>query len=289
MATTAGANRLSPGQCATLACLLEVTAPKVGNVHRGADFDDLTFADFAVSAVAIAPAMEVAEQRGIGRTVLEAVAATRGVVETNTNLGIVLLLAPLATVPRDQVLTTAGLHAQLAAQTAEDCRLVYEAIRLARPGGLGEVSAMDVAREPPADLLAAMRAAADRDLVARQYAEDFRLVLEEALPLLVSGHQRGWPLTSAIVQTHLQLLERYPDSLIARKCGPEAARRVSAMAGHVLAAGSPGDESYFEAVADFDFWLRADGHRRNPGTTADLVAAALFAGLRDQQLSPPYR
>ncbi len=287
--TSTVANPLSVGQCATLACLLEATAPKVGNVHRGADFDDLTFHDFSTSAVAIAPAMEAAAERGIGRTVLDAIAATRSVVDTNTNLGIVLLLAPLAAVPRDQPLTTASVKGVLAGLTPDDCRLVYEAIRLAQPGGLGKTAEMDVQDDPPQCLLAAMRAAADRDLVARQYAKDFALVLDETLPSLVAGRQRGWSLTEAIVHTHLQLLARYADSLILRKGGAELANQVSAIARQVLEAGSPGDESYFAAVADFDFWLRADGNRRNPGTTADLLAAALFAGLRDGLLLPPYR
>ncbi|HEX5103571.1 MAG TPA: triphosphoribosyl-dephospho-CoA synthase [Pirellulaceae bacterium] len=289
MSLDSSTQRLSLGQCATLACLLEATAPKAGNVHRGADFDDLTFHDFAASAVAIAPVIDAAAQRGIGRTILDAISATRALVATNTNLGIVLLLAPLAAIPRDEPLTAESARGVLSRLTADDCRYVYEAIRLARPGGLGKAPEMDVASEPPADLLAAMRAAADRDLVARQYADDFRLVLDEALKLLIAGRQQGWSLTDAIIHTHLQLLARYPDSLIVRKCGRETAAQASNMAGSVLEAGNPGDEPYFEALADFDFWLRADGHRRNPGTTADLLAAALFAGLRDHRLRPPYR
>jgi triphosphoribosyl-dephospho-CoA synthase len=282
-------SKLSLGQCATLACLLEAAAPKVGNVHRGADFDDLTFLDFAASAVAIAPAIDGAAERGIGRTVLDAIVATRGVVQSNTNLGIVLLLAPLAAVPRDEPLTIATVHAVLAALTADDCRLVYEAIRMAQPGGLGKAEEMDVSEDPPASLLSAMQAAAERDLIARQYVEDFRLVLREALPLLVAGEENGWTLTESIIHAHLQLLAQHSDSLVQRKCGPETARQVSTIAGQVLVAGKPGDEAYFAAVADFDFWLRADGHRRNPGTTADLIAAALFAGLRDDLLQPPFR
>src|SRR6185295_11735402 len=97
---------LSVGQCATIACLLEATAPKVGNVHRGADFGDLMFTDFAVSAVAIGPATEAAATSGVGRAVRDAVAATRKLVSTNTNLGMALLLAPLASVPRSERLTT---------------------------------------------------------------------------------------------------------------------------------------------------------------------------------------
>ena len=38
---------------------------------------------------------------------------------------------------------------------------------------------------------------------------------------------------------------------------------------------------------EFDAWLRADGHRRNPGTTADLIAASLFAAFRDGILPMP--
>ncbi len=280
---------LSLGQCATLACVLEATAPKAGNVHRSADFDDLTFGDFLTSAVAIGPAFDSAMHATVGQTVLAAISATRTLVATNTNLGIVLLLAPLAAVPRGQPLTKSAVHELLAQLAASDSRLIYEAIRLAAPGGLGKVETMDIADDAPADLLAAMRAAADRDLVARQYAEDFTLVLDEALPLIEQGQANGWTLTDTIILTHLALISRYEDSLIARKCGRETARRASVMAAKVLAFGGPRQESFYDALADFDFWLRADGHRRNPGTTADLVAAALFAGLREGLLRPPYK
>ena len=280
---------LSIGQCATLACVLEAAAPKAGNVHRSADFEDLTFQDFLASAVAVGPTMDAAISQGIGRTVLNAVNATQQVVSTNTNLGMVLLLAPLAAVPRDATLSSAAVHDVLVKLTPDDSRLVYEAIRLANPGGLGKVKEMDVADEPPADLLLAMHAAADRDLVARQYVEDFRLVLGEALPALITDRTAGLSLTDAIIHVHLLILSQHEDSLIGRKCGQVTAREVSARAGSVLAVGTAGDEAYSGALADVDFWLRADGHRRNPGTTADLIAAALFAGLRDGFIVPPFR
>jgi len=282
-------HELSIGQCATLACLLEATAPKVGNVHRGADFDDLTFADFAVSAVAIAPAMEGAAASGVGRAVLAAVQATQKLVATNSNLGMILLLAPLAAVPRGEMLSVSSVGRVLEGLTAEDCRFVYTAIRTARPGGLGAAAAMDVRDEPPDDLLLAMRSAADRDLVARQYAENFAQVLNEVRPALVAGRDRGWSLTDTIIHSHVQLIARHGDSLIARKGGVELSQRAAAIAGQTLAAGGPGDEAYFEALADFDFWLRSDGNRRNPGATADAIAAALFAALRDNALAPPWR
>lgn len=163
---------------------------------------------------------------------------------------------------------------------ANDARLVYEAIRLAMPGGLGRVEEADIAGEPPDDLLYAMRLAADRDLVARQYINDFAQIFDVVLPALADGLGRGWPLGQTIVRAQLRLMCEFPDSLIGRKCGPATARQSATMAAAALHAGQPDQESYQRAVADLDFWLRADGHRRNPGTTADLLAAGLFAALR---------
>lgn len=278
---------LSIGQCATLACLLEATAPKPGNVHRGADFEDLSFTDFAVSATAIGPALEAAAQIGVGPAVLQAIQATRALVNSNTNLGIVLLLAPLAAVPRRQPLQT-GVAAVLANLTNEDSRCVYEAIRLASPNGLGKVDEMDIAATPPRDLLKAMRAAADRDLIAKQYVDDYSLVFRWVVPWLTAGRATGLTLTQTIIHVQVRLLSRLPDSLIARKCGDDVARQASDFAFGVLRAGNPFDEAYNQALHDFDFWLRSDGHRRNPGTTADLIAAGLFAALRDGLIKPPF-
>ena len=280
---------LSVGQCATLACLLEATAPKVGNVHRGADFADTTFTDFAVSSVAIAPAMQDAVQSGVGKAVLAAVTATRAVVSTNTNLGMVLLIAPLAAVPPSEPLTSDTVGQVLKKLSAVDAAAVYEAIRLARPGGLGTAKSLDVHEQAPPDLLTAMQLAAERDLVARQYVDNFQLVFESALPALLAGRVAGLSLTDAIVHTHLRLIAEHGDSLIARKCGAEVSQRAATIAAQVLAAGPPGNEDYYAALADFDFWLRSDNNRRNPGTTADLLAVTLFTALRNNELPPPWQ
>src|SRR5262249_6953825 len=150
------------GLCAQLACIWEATARKPGNVHRHADFADVSYLDFIVSAAAIAPVLQSAPARRVGETVLEAIRATRGVSGTNTNLGIVLLLAPLATVPEGEDLQT-GVRSVLAALDVADSRHVYEAIRLANPGGMGQVSAQDVHTEPTLPLPAIMAFAATRD------------------------------------------------------------------------------------------------------------------------------
>lgn len=279
----------SVGRCAALACLMEVTACKPGNVHRAADFPDVGFFDFVRSAVAIEAALEAAATHGsVGRAAREAIAATREVVATNTNLGIVLLLAPLACVPAGEPLRT-GVERVLAGLTAADSAGVYEAIRLAKPGGMGSVPNSDVAGPAPADLREAMRLAADRDLVARQYVDGFAAVFDLVLPSLTAELAAGRSLEAAIVRTHLVCMARHPDSLIARKAGAGVATEASRWAQRALDAGPADSQDYLEAVADLDFMLRSDGTRRNPGTTADLVTAGLFVGLRTGAISPAAR
>ena len=276
----------SVGQCATLACLWEATAPKVGNVYRGADFEDLTYVDFLTSAAAIAPAMEAAASQPLGKTVLAAVQATRAAVATNTNLGTVLLLAPLAAASGE---LRAGTKEVLGQLTEQDTADVYAAIRLAQPGGMGSVDEGDLSQPPPERLLDAMQWAADRDLVARQYACGFAELFDEVVPGLVVGAAEGRPLAEVIVRVQLETMAAHPDSLIMRKCGAAIATEAADRAAAVLRFAQQSDEAYHQALSELDFWLRSDGHRRNPGTTADLIAAGLFVGLRTGQLQPSHR
>lgn len=279
---------LTIAQCATLACMWEASIPKPGNVHRGADFEDLSYTDFLLSAVVVGPVLETAATKGIGPCVLESVARTRHMVGSNTNLGSVLLLAPLCAVPRERPLDE-GVCDVLQNLRPSDAHDVYEAIRLANAGGLGEVAAMDVHEPPPDDLLAAMRAAASRDLVARQYAEDFQHVFRCAAAWIREGLANRLALGPAVRHAFIRLMHEFPDSLIGRKCGQQTAAAAAGRAGQILAAGLPGEEAYEYAMGDLDFWLRSDGHRRNPGTTADMIAAGLFVLLRDGIIEFPVR
>jgi triphosphoribosyl-dephospho-CoA synthase len=265
---------------------MEVTARKPGNVHRACDFGDSHYLDFLLSAAAIAGPLDRAREIGVGLAVRQAIEASRQLVATNTNLGIVLLLAPLAMVPDDQTLA-AGIDGVLASTTVEDARHVYHAIRLARPAGLGRVADQDVSGEPTVTLFQAMQMAAERDLVARQYANGFHEVLHEALAALRSALAASRPLETAIISAYLTLLAKHPDTLIARKQGWDEARAASRRAVEVLSAGWPDETKGQVRCTEFDAWLRSGGHGRNPGATADLIAAALFAALRDGTIQLP--
>ena len=275
-----GSVPLSPGQCAELACLLEVAARKPGNIHREADFEDVRYVDFVMSAVAIGRVLDRAGDLGVGETVLECVRRTRELTGTNTNLGMVLLLAPLAAVPVGRPLRD-GVAEALSRLTEADARAVYEAIRLARPGGMGRVPEEDIANDPTQDLVSVMRLAAERDLVARQYANNFREIFEEAVPVLRDSIASGLDWEQAIIRCHLDLMARHPDTLIARKRGQSEANESARRAAAVLAAGWPSRPESQRLFTELDGWLRAVGHGRNPGTTADLVTASLFVALRN--------
>lgn len=276
----------SLGLFAQTACVWEATARKPGNVHRFADFDDVTYVDFLMSAAAFQEAMSCAVLLGVGRTVHDAVRDTRRVVRSNTNLGMILLLAPLAAAEGSLTLR-ADVEELLTRLTIEDTRLVYEAIRLANPSGLGTVQDQDVAAEPTLPLREVMTLAADRDLVARQYANGFREVFDEGVPALVRGLEIAGCLEGAIIFCHLSLMAAHPDSLIARKRGPAEAEEAARRARAVLDAGWPHGPAGGEALARLDGWLRGAGRGRNPGTTADLVTASLFVALREQIIKLP--
>lgn len=268
------------GEWIRQACVAEVSAQKPGNVTPTHRFDDVAYQQFVQSASVIAPILATSRTVGVGRTICEAVTATRSAVKHNTNLGIVLLLTPLAAVPEHLDLF-AGVETVLSALTVEDAEFTYEAIRIAQPSGLGTAEQEDVSTAPRKDLRSCMRLAADRDLVAAQYANGFLDVINVSLPLLKDAEANSvdGPHTIGWVATHL--LARYGDSLIRRKCGVEIEMTVRAMADAVLTAGWPGRTGGDAAYQRLDRFLRSDGNRRNPGTTADLIAATLFAALRN--------
>ena len=323
-----------------IACLMEATARKPGNVHPAAEFVDLTYADFVRAAQAISQPIAALGNRanetligddhesangsasqglnesvgclianqdtphpgpltiepglgaksatvGLGEAIYRAVQATREATGTNVNLGIILLLAPLAAVPMEIPLQE-GMPSVLRNTTTQDAEFVYAAIRLALPGGMGNASSQDIRERPTVTLRDAMQLAMDRDRIAEQYCTDYRLVFEARLKLSsLLDYTEDWE--AAVIALHVWMMSVWPDTLIARKCGWEIARESATRAAALLPVAP--DQSLLNPaqLAEFDRWLRADGHRRNPGTTADLVAATLFAALRDGLIPIPSR
>jgi triphosphoribosyl-dephospho-CoA synthase len=294
---------------AQLACLLEASAPKPGNVSPGRHFADARYEEFLASAAAIGAPLAEAGTRPLGETVRLAIDATARWARSNTNLGIVLLLAPLAramaSVPitvrlkpdttddrgdtaRDTAVMSGfsrtlreNLRTVLEETTVDDAREVYAAIRRASPGGLGRVADQDVAYEPTLTLVNVMRLAADRDAIASEYATAFAITFRIGVPALERARRDRLPWDDAVVETFLTLLASAPDTQIARRGGDALAAGVSIQAREALAGGGVRSPEGRDAIARMDRALRDARPRANPGTAADLTAAAIFVVLLD--------
>lgn len=252
------------------ACLAELRALKPGNVHVHADGHRMAVRDFEVSAAVSAAPLAQPGAR-VGLRVRAGVEATRAVVGQNTNLGILLLCAPLAAAAEVGGDLRAALGAVLAGLDREDAQEVFQAIRLAAPGGLGTAEEHDVGSEPQVDLATAMAAAAARDRIARAYVTGFEDVFEIGLPVLeaAAGLDPDWRATAV----YLGFLTRFPDSHVLRKHGREHAEAVRREALDTT-AGLDLTARPTIALSALDARWKQQGI--NPGTSADLTVATLF-------------
>jgi triphosphoribosyl-dephospho-CoA synthase len=270
---------------AQIACIWEALARKVGNVHRTADFPGTHLSDFLLSAVAIHQALSQTAQESVGRRIWAAVQATRSLVGQNTNLGIILLLVPLLHCQQTPLVRD-ELQAILQQLTRDDAVWAYRAIRWANPGGLGQSSEQDVHAEPTVTLLEAMQLAAERDLIARQYATGYADIWDFGVPTFQAALATFGTVEAAIIDTQLRWLAHFPDSLIARKNGRAVAEAIQQQAAAVLQRGGIATPEGRAAGVALDRLLRSPDHRLNPGTTADIITACLFVALRENKVTP---
>ena len=259
------------------ACRDELEAPKPGNVHLFADGHNMTAADFLASAEAAAGPLSTPGAR-VGARILGAVEATFAAVGTNTNLGIILLCAPLAAAAEsDTVDLRMALAKVLDHLDEEDAALAFRAIARAAPGGLGRTTVDDVHDPARVTLKKAMVEAAERDRIAHQYVSAFSDVFDVGLPLLEEVQPPAADAKWATLRVFLTFLAAFPDTHIFRKYGAPTAEAVRETATHFrarLMGRAPNDE----LIADLLFWdsdLKA--RHINPGTSADLTVATLFA------------
>ena len=259
------------------ACAEELAAPKPGNVGMHAPGHGMTTDDFLRSAAAAAPHL-CDPAAPLGQRILDAVSATRAAVGQNTNLGIVLLCAPLAKAAEEADGDLRGaLVRVLERSDLADAEAVFRAIALASPGGLGEAPRHDVRAPAAVPLRVAMAEAADRDRIARQWTSGFADVFGPGLTASTEARVR-WPDPRwAALAVYLKFLAAFPDSHILRKYGVEEAertRREAAPFGRGLQAATDPEAMLPELLA-WDAALKKRGV--NPGTSADLTVATIFA------------
>lgn len=269
------------------ACELDVLVRKPGNVSVASPGHRMT-ADLFIAAAHAAVEGVFARGEAVGVRIEHAVAAAQRAAGCNTSLGILLLCVPIA-VARERVnsaRTAATLrHAiedVLAKLDVDDARATYRAIAHANPGGLGHVSRHDVHESPAIDLRSAMRTAADRDSIARQYANGFADLFDTGLPEFERGASTS--IAEAVLSTFLAFAAGWPDSHVERKFGHATARALAEEAAQWRATHPVSPDAQTRALAEWDDDLK----RRdvNPGTSADLtVATAFIAGCLDPALT----
>jgi len=259
------------------ACDLDVAVRKPGNVSAASAGHGMDAAVFRAAARAAAAPL-FARGDPVGRRIERAVDAARAAVGCNANLGIVLLSAPIAAALEDapRACNAAALRCsveqRLQKLDVEDARAAFRAIARANPGGLGSVGEHDVRDIPTLDLRKAMRLAAGRDSIARQYANGFADVFD-GVPRFARIARTS--VERAMLATFLDFLRRWPDSHVARKHGLDVASEVSRHAATMSAGyGDDAGRAGPEDIAAWDAALKERGI--NPGTSADLAVATAF-------------
>ena len=283
-----GSARLDQARKAYLeACDLEIRAIKPGNVGNHAPGHDMVPHDFRRSAAVSAEPLTHLEL-GIGERIYRAVEATREAVGCNTNLGIILLAAPLLAAflePKGSQTLEQRTSGTLEGLNPTDATWLFRAIVLAKPGGLGEPEEGDVNRAPELTILEAMALAEERDLIARQYTRSFKDVFQTAVPLYHSRLSVGDSEEWATATVFLGLLSQLRDSHVERKFGRACADQISFEAHRVytLLTEPVEPEKVLGPLLDLDTSFKNRGV--NPGTMADLTVATLLAARLDEMLS----
>jgi len=295
-------------KCLELAILFEVSADKPGNVNLITGFEGTRYEHFLASAVAAAPFFKLAAERGIAVSLGEMHVCDVGLGEIirdcvrevngwqnggNTLLGTIILLSPIAVAAgmtpfeKEDMFDVYELRKNLqniiAATTPMDAVNVYEAIRIANPSGLNKAPELDV-NDPDSinritkeniSLYEVFKIAAEYDNVCSEWVNNYPITFNIAYPYLTEQITKGESLNKAIIRTFLKVLSRFPDSFIARKVGIDKAKQVSVRAQEILELEHIDASTSKELLKKFDLELRQSDSLLNPGTTADIIAAAL--------------
>jgi triphosphoribosyl-dephospho-CoA synthase len=307
------ANHIS--KCLELAILLEASAHKPGNVSVVTNFENTRYEHFLASAVAAGSSFEHAAEQGIavyegknraadvgvGRTIKNCVADIDSWQHGgNTLLGSVILLVPIAVaagmIPIGDDFETLELRKNVRhiveSTTPEDAVSMYEAIEIAKPSGLGKAPKLDIndpastkkILEERVSLFQVFQIAEKYDTICSEWVNNYPITFDLAYPFLTEQMGVGEDLNHAILHTFLKVLATCPDTFIARKAGLLKAKEVSAEAGEILNLGGFVTSKGRQRLDEFDAKLRRSSNLLNPGTTADIMAAALaictLAGYR---------
>ncbi|WP_323735443.1 triphosphoribosyl-dephospho-CoA synthase [Methanosphaera sp. ISO3-F5] len=300
-------NSRNIAQLGEIATLLEVSAyPKPGNVHRTQDFNDMIYEDFLISGTVLRESLEIVAYNAskyypnlldkiqIGDAILQSIRTTKKLVNTNTNLGISMLLIPIsagcgALEHEESIYNLPKMVDIIMKNTrSEDAVALTKAIILAQPGGLdNKTTKYDVNNKNTIDdiinnninLYDLFKLSSKYDKISYELINGLPIISEIGYPTYCKYEQQ-YSKNDVTLETYLTLLSKVPDTLINRKYGEEVAKDVTQRAKEILENTEIATPERFEEITTFDKYLRENKY--NPGTTADFTAASLFVGLVDK-------
>ena len=274
---------------AQIASALEVSGyPKPGNVHRTRNYDDMVFEDFIISGIVIGDIIREATKNVnignpcLGKYILNAVKETDNWIKNNTNLGIVMMIIPIAcatAISNNFNEIRPNIVKLMKSTSVEDACDLYDAINIADAGGMGNQDEYDVASTNAKEELKAnkqtmwdvLKISAPWDRLANEMTSDMPVVFEIGYPTYYNLIKEN-SLNKSCILTFLTILSEIPDTLISRKYGAKKASEISNQARQLLKYQN--DDDFKDKLKEFDDYLYEN--KFNPGTTADLTAASIF-------------
>jgi triphosphoribosyl-dephospho-CoA synthase len=259
------------------ACHKDIEVIKPGNVNINSPHHDTTASDYLISSINSGSEL-FHEEYSLGDRILKAVIATRDETLTNTNLGIIMLCAPIihALVKYKGSDLREAIIKTIDDATPDDTVKICKAINISSPGGLGDASEYDTKSLPNVKLREIMSYSAGYDRISYQYHNNFKDILDFILPNLDKNMDKYESTDISISITFLEILSKIPDSHISRKLGEEIAKKTSNHVNDLLKIQDKDcSEDYLvKQLSDLDYEYKKKGI--NPGTTADLLVASLM-------------
>jgi len=298
--------------CIQLSILLEVSAyPKPGNVHRIRDYPDTRYEHFIVAGVVVRNAfkqlcnriIKLKEQNNnyskleLGKYILQAIIdSNKWQKGGNVNLGVVLLLMPLAAASTSVILTSNHFDQNLIRNeidlilknsTYNDTINLYKAIKVANPGGMGKVSKYDLndpdvfkkIKDDNINLFKIFYISRDWDSISNELVSKYRITFEIGLPYMLKSFEKTKDINISIVDTFLKIVSEVPDTLIIRQHGIKIAKDYSNYAKKIISKGGLSNNENRKIINEWDNKLSKMKVKINPGTTADLTVSTLFVAL----------
>lgn len=300
-------NSRNIAQLGEIATLLEVSAyPKPGNVHRTQDFDDMIYEDFLISGTVLRESLEIVAYNAskyypnlldkiqIGDAILQSIKTTNKLVNTNTNLGISMLMIPIsagcgALENETSIYNLPKMVDIIMKNTrSEDAVALTKAILLSKAGGLeNKTSDYDVNNKNTIEeiitnninLYDLFKISSKYDKISYELINGLPVISEIGYPTYCK-YEEEYSKNDVTLETYLTLLSKVPDTLISRKYGDEVAEDVTKRAKDILKNTEIATKERIKEMKEFDKYLRKNKY--NPGTTADFTAASLFVGLVDK-------